>query len=169
MDSEDNINKYGEKKKHKILVATIVFDVILLFLIFVKIVAIVQFFLDDSDYQSIDLMITIALGIAKIFALILNHVSSSGDFQCTKLIIISYLLLLEHATFLILYMILKDFFGYIMSSIIILFVILDIVAERMFVNNRKKIELEKQRLIEQKEAEKLANSDFVTPATTSTP
>ena len=35
----------------------------------------------------------------------------------------------------------------------------------MFVDNRNKIELEKKKLIEQKEAEKLANSDFITPAT----
>ena len=53
----------------------------------------------------------------------------------------------------------------IFSGIIILFVILDILAERMFVDNRNKIELEKKKLIEQKEAEKLANSDFITPAT----
>ena len=56
MDNGDVKIEYREKKKHKILVVTIVFDAILLFLFFVKIVAIVQFFIDNSDYQSIDLM-----------------------------------------------------------------------------------------------------------------
>ena len=165
MDNWDVKIEYREKKKHKILVATIAFDASLLFLFFVKIVAIVQFFIDNSDYQSIDLMITIGLGIAKICAVVINHVSTKGDFQCTKLIIISYLLFLQHAVFLILYIVSNDKFGYIISGIIILFVILDILAERMFVDNRNKIELEKKKLIEQKEAEKLANSDFITPAT----
>ena len=75
------------------------------------------------------------------------------------------MLFLQHSVFLILYIVSNDKFGYIISGIIILFVILDILAERMFVDNRNKIELEKKKLIEQKEAEKLANSDFITPAT----
>lgn len=159
-------------KEDKLSLTAIIIEVFIILSFIIKLIAIGQLFLHQTDLEMFDLFITIPFGVLKLCALIVNQ-TSVRSYQCTFCIFFTYAIVIDHAVFLVLYIIDNDKFGYIISSIILVLSILDIIPETIIIRDRKLKKIEEQRLVEEREkrkAEQIANSDFIaSPAPMVTP